>query len=102
MKFDDFMNLTVGEGVVIRGIDATVTKITDTKAGEQMCFEGITITAQKSMRRLEVSFVSSRTGKVDHLYPVLFVDFPDSVHNRVVLNSMSMWDPFNSSPGNSD
>ena len=100
MSFDEFMSLTPGTGVIFDGKDGVVTKVkcvtknqtdseVDNLTGERMIYKSLL-----SARELEVSYVDARTGRVQHLYPIVFPDCPDSPHNNYILSRMKVWDPF--------
>lgn len=100
MKFEEFMSLTPGTGVIFDDKDCVVTKVNNTTKGdtdsEKDCLTGerISYRSLRSARELEISYVDQRTGRIEHLYPVVFTDFPNSVHNQCVLNRMKTWNPF--------
>ena len=94
MTFKEFMSLEVGDGVVADGHTGTVTKLTDVPKGEVKKELHMTTRALQAMRQMEISLYNERTERIEKLYPVIYTERPDDVHNRSVLARLQVWDPF--------
>ena len=94
MTFAEFMKLERGDGVVIDGHTGTVTDITDHSQGSVLYEDGMKTTVLHSMRVVEISFFNENAGKVEKLFPKIYTEYPDEVHNRSVLERLQVWNPF--------
>ena len=81
MTFEEFMKLSVGDGVIMDGHVGTVTDL-------------MTSRASLAMRQLEITFFNDRTKRLEKWYPVIYLDFFLFLHNRSVLSRLQIWDPF--------
>ena len=94
MTFTEFMKLEVGDGVIVDGRDATITNLINHSKGELKKENDMKICFRHSTRDLEISYFNDRNRKVEKLYVVIYTDYPNEVHNRSVLERLSVWNPF--------
>ena len=80
MTREQFLNLTVGDGLVYRGITGTVTAVND-----------VVIRGYKSR---QIEFVYFQDGKRYYFYPWIFLYCYEEIHNSIILNDCRAFDIF--------
>lgn len=93
MKFEEFMKLEKGDGIIIDNYTGTITEIKNYLKGSNYSRDMMKVIITRNIRELEITFFNDNSNKVEKRFISIYTDFSNEVHNRCMLNRLRIWDP---------